>query len=55
MVGKRGEYNEAQKIDEESKPSGVWGEKKAAERGWKFLREDIKAKRYGGLYHGNRK
>ena len=29
MVGERGEYNEAQKIDEESKPSGVWGEKKA--------------------------
>ena len=55
MVGERGEYNGAQKIDEESKPSGGLGRKKAAERGWKFLREDIKAKWYGGLYHGNRK
>ena len=44
MVGERGEYNEAQKIDEESKPSGGLGRKKRLNGAENFPEKILKQK-----------
>jgi len=55
-LGKGANRTEHKKSTRKASRAGSWGEKKrAAERGENILREDIRAKRYGGLYFGNQK